>query len=303
MDMTQFLVPGLAFLAVMCVGGAALTLRQSRRQVIEKRLFRSEPPSLDTATAPARRGLSQTLAALGKWGTSGEPSVQLQEEMAKAGYHDRTAASIYLGAKILLMIVGVVVLSALLLPTKLSLAARILLIVIGAAVMSFVPNLTVQARRNKRRQDVRQHLPDALDLLEICVSSGMGIDTAWNAVADEMRGVSVTLADEMALANLEIHLGASRAVAMRHMAQRTGEGELDSLVAVLVQSERFGTSVSDALRTYAESMREHRSQRAQEAAEKMAVKLLLPMVMFIFPAVMIVMAGPAVLQLLESMKN
>ena len=137
------------------------------------------------------------------------------------------------------------------------------------------------------------HLPDALDLLEICISAGMGLDTAWNAVADEVRHVCPTLADEMALANLEMHLGAPRAVALRHMAERTTCEDLSSLVAIMVQSERFGTSIASALQTFAASMRQVRSQRAEEKAEKMAVKLIVPMVAFIFPAVMIVLAGPA----------
>jgi len=301
--MTVFLVPLLIFLAVMSLGGAVLTARQARRAPIEKRLFEAPSGTLAAVSRPARRGLLNTLGALGQWATSGEPSTQLQEELARAGYHDKSAASVYLGAKMLLLIAAGVGLTALLLPMRLSLGLRLLLIVAGAAAASFIPNLIVHLRRSRRREDVRLHLPDALDLLEICVSSGMGIDASWNAVGEEIRRVSPTLADEMALADLEIHLGAPRAVAMRHMAQRTGEPELDSLVAVLVQSERFGTSIADALKSYAGSMREYRSQRAQESAEKMAVKLLLPMVLFIFPAVMIVMAGPAVLNLMEMLSS
>ena len=143
------------------------------------------------------------------------------------------------------------------------------------------------------------HLPHAIDLLEICVSSGMGLEMAWNAVGDEVRRVSTILADEMALANLEMHLGADRASAMRHMAERTGAEEISSLVATLVQSERFGTKVADALRVFAESMRIERSQRAEEAAEKMAVKLLFPLILFIFPSMLIVCAGSAVIQIVQ----
>src|SRR5581483_2241142 len=105
--------------------------------------------------------------------------------------------------------------------------------------------------------------------------------------------VSPVLADEMALTNLEIHLGAARADAMRAMASRTGAEELSSLVAILVQSERFGTSIIEALRIFAMSMRENRSMHSQEEAEKMAVKLIFPMVLFIFPAMLMVLAGPA----------
>jgi tight adherence protein C len=121
----------------------------------------------------------------------------------------------------------------------------------------------------------------------------MGLDMAWNHVCDEIRSVSHVLSDEMALTVLEINLGAPRTVAMRHMAERTGAEELASLVALLVQSDRFGTSVADSLRTFAVGMREQRSQRAEEQAEKTAVKLLFPLVFFIFPVMLIVMVGPA----------
>ena len=137
------------------------------------------------------------------------------------------------------------------------------------------------------------HLPDAIDLLEVCVSAGIGLDLAWNLVSDEIHRVCPMLADEMALTNLEIHLGSPQTVAMRNLAKRTGVQEISRLVAVLVQSERFGTSVADTLRTFAAAMREGRSARAEEAAERMAVAMLLPMILFIFPAVFVVVAGPA----------
>ena len=167
--------------------------------------------------------------------------------------------------------------------------------------MFFVPNVVVYRRRLARRNEIRHHLPDVLDLLQICVTSGMGLDMAWNAVSDEIRGVCPILADEMALTNLELHLGSPRSVAMRRMADRTGAAEISSLVAVLLQSERFGTSISDALRVYATSMREKRSQQAAENAEKMAVKLLFPMVMFIFPSILVVTVGPASVTIAEMM--
>jgi tight adherence protein C len=129
------------------------------------------------------------------------------------------------------------------------------------------------------------------------------MDMAWNAVADEIRRVSGVLADEMALANLEVHLGVQRPDAMRHMAERTGAAEISSLVAMLVQTERFGTSIGVALKTFAESIREQRSLLAQETAEKMAVKLIVPMVVLIFPAIVIVMAGPAAMELYKMLSQ
>jgi tight adherence protein C len=115
--------------------------------------------------------------------------------------------------------------------------------------------------------------------------------------------VSPILGDEMALTNLAMHLGTPRADALRHMAARTGVDELGSLVSLLVQSDRFGTSMSEALKTFAHSMREERSLHAQEAAEKMAVKLLVPMVLFIFPAVLIILVGPAAIRLWKAMST
>lgn len=159
----------------------------------------------------------------------------------------------------------------------------------------------IEIRRRKRRNEISCHLPDAIDLLELSVTAGMGLDQAWKAVTDQVRGVSPTLADEMALTNLEIHPGASRPDAMRHMAERTGAPELGSLVACLVQAERFGTSMRQALRNFATGMRENRSQLAQEAAEKMAIKLLFPMILFVFPPAVMVMAGPAFISLFRAL--
>jgi tight adherence protein C len=152
----------------------------------------------------------------------------------------------------------------------------------------------------KRRDEIRRFLPDVVDLLEICVSSGIGLDMAWNIVSDEIHQVSQVLATAMNLSNFEIHLGASRTEAMRNMAARTGADQLSSLAAILVQSERFGTSVAVALKEFAASMREERRMNAEESAEKMAVKLIVPMVLCIFPAVIVVTIGPAAITIMQT---
>jgi len=179
-----------------------------------------------------------------------------------------------------------------------SLGAGALSVIGSGVLLFFLPNFVVRHRLNKRREEIRRRLPDSVDMLEICVTSGMGLDQAWNAVAEEIRRVSPIIADEMELTNLEVSLGTPRAEAMRHMAERTGSEDLNSLVALIVQAERFGASIVEALKTYAKTMREIRSQRAEEAAEKTAVRLLLPMVAFIFPAVLVVMVGPAVIKMM-----
>jgi tight adherence protein C len=296
--MPEILVPLLAFLAVTFIGAAAITWRAARRKRIALRLAEN----IELVEPAAQRRLSGVPGALHRVGSAfsgGGHSGSLRHELARAGYHDAASPTIYIGAKMVLLIVSMLGSTILVATTGLSLGVKSLVVLSSAAVAFFLPNAYVAARRRHRCLDIRHHLPDAVDLLEICVSAGMGLDMAWNMVADEIRRVCTALADEMALTNLEIHLGSSRVAAMRHMADRTGADELGSLVAVLVQSERFGTSISDALRTFAASMRTERSAVAEEASEKTAVKLIFPMILLIFPAMLIVIVGPAAIRFAE----
>jgi tight adherence protein C len=298
--MPEILIAILIFVAVVCLGGAYILARRGGQRVIQERLRKAEVQP-EARSEPFKPGLTRFLTYIGVRASSGKTSPGLQEELARAGFHGQNATAAYLGTKVLMLVVGLVVMAVLVMPTSLRTPSKMLLVAVGAVGLSFVPNLVVYSRCRKRTEEIRHHLPDALDLLEICVSAGMGLDMAWNAVTDEIREVSPTLADEMALTNLEIHLGAPRAEAMRHMADRTGGQDLSSLVAILVQSERFGTSIADGLQTFASSLREIRSQRAQEAAEKMAVKLILPMTLCFFPAVLVVLIGPAGIKLMEKL--
>lgn len=297
----DWLVPLLAFLSVIMIGGAILSGR-SGRKAIRKRLqdLDAQSAKVDTASQPAPLS---TLGRIARAFSLGTPSVSLSEHLARAGYHGTSASTVYLGAKFMLLMLGLGGASALVYARPMPLHIKMLIVIGAAAVLYFLPNVLVAIRRRNRTVEIRHHLPDAVDLLEICVSAGMGLNMAWNSVADEIRRVSTVLGDEMALTNLEINLGAPRATAMRHMAERTGAEELSSLVALLVQSDRFGTKVSDTLKVFAQTMREERTNHAQESAEKMAVKLLFPMVLFIFPAVLIVMVGPAAIQLFQVLLN
>jgi tight adherence protein C len=294
----QIVIPALVAVFVVAMGGAVLLGRYARKAPLQARLrgLASGGTIALTPEADSQR-FGDLVQNLGSAVSSGRSSRTLREQLTQAGYHDPNAAAVYLGAKALLLTVGLLASAALTLVLSLDMQYKLLIVMTASLLMFFFPNLVVASRRSKRRGEIRRHLPDAIDLLEICASAGMGIDMAWNSVTEEVRAVSPTLADEMALTNLEIHLGAPRTDAMRHMAQRTGADELSSLVAVLVQSDRFGTSITEALRTFATSMREARSQRAQESAEKMAVKLIFPMIIFIFPAAVLVMAGPAFIML------
>ena len=322
--MAQRLIPVLVFLVIMTFGSAVIMYRSWRRRALEQRLYGKDPMAGPFggsggsgnggggeqfydggggAMAVEQGRFVTTVEQIGRAVSSGKPEAGLRQWLAQAGYYHDSAPTIYVGAQLILGLLALSIGGAVAFSFEMSLMMRACIIVAALAGFALLPNVLVTIRKRRRTADVRSHLPDAIDLLEICVSSGMGLDTAWNAVCDEFRGVSAVLADEMALSNLEMHLGAPRADAMRNMAKRTGVEDIGSMVATLVQSEKFGTSVSQALRTYADAMRTERSQRAEEAAEKLAVLLLFPMVLFIFPVVFIVILGPAVIKIHEMFAN
>jgi len=302
---TQLIVSFLAAVAVISMGAAALLAIRLRR---ESRLARARVlqhdlrgGTVEQEPGAAPSELDRGVRRLGEMLSRQDVSSQLRKSLASAGIYASSAPATYLGYKLVFFVLGFAALTTLVGPLEMPFPQRVLMIALGSAVFFFVPNLVLAQRRSKRRSEVQRHLPDAVDMLEICVSAGMGLDAAWNNVAQESRKVSPVLADEMELTNLEINLGIGRSAAMRHMAERTGVPDISSLVALLIQADRFGASVVQALKVYADTMRELRRQRAEEEAEKTAVKLLFPMVLFVFPPLLIIMVGPAMLGLFQTL--
>jgi tight adherence protein C len=156
-------------------------------------------------------------------------------------------------------------------------------------------------RVNARQLKLRRGLPDGLDLLVICVESGLGLDQALMKVAQELRITHPELSEELQLVNLEMRIGKTRIEALRELARRTGLEDIKSLVAMLVQTDRFGTSVAQSLRVFSDDLRIKRRQRAEEMSAKTSVKMVPPLIFFIFPALMVVILGPAVLTLLRQL--
>ncbi len=290
----------LVFVGVLFLGLALLSLFHQHRNPVRRRLDHGGRGELVTQSPP-KPTLPRLMESIGNFVSHGHASTNLWEQLVRAGYMSRGAPAVYTGVKILLFAVAVVVTAFFVLPMELSLSRKVLLIFLGGAVPFFLPNFYVLYKESKRRVEIRTYLPDVVDLLEICVSSGLGLDMAWNIVTDEIHHVSPVLGTAMDMTTLEIHLGASRTNAMRNMAVRTGADQLASLAAILVQSERFGTSVATALKEFADSMREERNMMAEESAEKMAVKLIVPMVLFIFPAIIVITVGPAIINIAHSL--
>jgi tight adherence protein C len=166
-----------------------------------------------------------------------------------------------------------------------------------------VPLFLVGARARRRQHDMVKALPDALDLLVVCVEAGLGLNQALVRVAGEITNVSAVLGEQISLTNLEIRAGTPRDEALRHFGERTGVEDIRSFVAMLIQTDRFGTSIAQALRTHAEVLRTKRRQRAEEASAKTAIKMLFPLVFFIFPAMFVVILGPAVIQIYDTLSK
>jgi tight adherence protein C len=164
-----------------------------------------------------------------------------------------------------------------------------------------LPLLHVRRRARARQKEIQLALPDALDLLVTCVEAGLGLNQALLRVADEIRHISLLMSEELHLTNLEIRAGQPRDEAMGSLAKRTGVDDLRALVTMLVQADRFGTSIGTALRVQMDTLREKRRQRAEEAAAKTTIKMVFPLVLCIFPAMLVVLVGPGFIQIVEGL--
>lgn len=179
---------------------------------------------------------------------------------------------------------------------------NLLLMLLGlAAVGYYAPNLVLNTLVKRRQREIFENFPDALDLMTVCVEAGLGTEAALMRVARDMQVKSPALGDEMRLVNLELRAGSDRERALRNLAFRTGVDEVDGFVTMISQAERFGTSIAASLRIQSDLLRTRRRQRAEEAAAKIALKLLFPLIFCIFPSLMVVLMGPAMIQVYRVM--
>lgn len=247
------------------------------------------------------RKVVKALGPIGKLATPKEGWEQspLRQRFMHAGWRDENAAPLFFGAKALLTFalagLGVLFIGVSGVQVK---ENGLLITVLGlAAIGYYFPNMVLSRRVFTRKRELFENLPDAVDLMMVCMEAGLGLDAAIARVAQEMRLKSADLADELYLVGLELRAGASRERALRNFALRTGVEEVDELVTMLVQCDRFGTSIAESLRVHADTLRTKRRQRAEEAAAKIPVKLLFPLIFFIFPALLLVLMGPAIISI------
>jgi tight adherence protein C len=216
-----------------------------------------------------------------------------------AGYRGDAPVMVYFGAKTLLAILFPVIAYVYIVlgGGKVDTSGMLLILLSSGAIGYYLPNAVLSRLVFVRQREIFESFPDAADLLMVCVEAGLGLDAALVKVADEMRLKSEALAEELHLVNLELRAGSSRDNALRNLALRTGVEEVNTFATMLIQADRFGTSIGDSLRVFSDELRTKRRLRAEEKAAKIPLKLLFPLVFCIFPALLLVLLGPAFIQI------
>jgi tight adherence protein C len=231
---------------------------------------------------------------------SGQTSAT-QTLLMHAGYRSASAVQMYWAVRLMLplLLFGVALLLLPLIP-KVSLSIGLLLVVMAAGIGWLLPALYVGKRKQARQNRLRAAFPDALDLMVVCVESGLALPTTIERVAEEMSVSQVELAEELALVNAQIRAGISSTEALKQLAVRTGLDDVQGLVSLLAQSIRFGTSVADTLRIYADEFRDRRMQAAEEAGAKIGTKLIFPLIFCLWPSFFLVAIGPALIGVMKA---
>ena len=289
---------GVAFAAVVLIVLAVAYGFSGASLPAAERLTRLwQPPSADKRLGFRDKQKQKVQQVLGDVGrlvpTSSKGLPHTQRMMARAGFRRPESVMAMQGVKVLLP----VALVALVYFTGLYHQSPIFILAFAAIGGYLLPEFWLTASVRSRQQRLRLSLPDCLDLLVVCVEAGLALDQAFMRVTQELRIVHRELCEELDLVNAEIRIGRTRLEALRELGDRTGVEDIKSLVAMLVQTDRFGTSIAQSLRVHSDELRTKRRQRAEEMAAKATVKMIPPLVFFVFPALFVVILGPAVISL------
>jgi tight adherence protein C len=298
-------------LLLLCVGIWQFVQNNAqRRRFIEKIRVASVNTGLagpvpDVPQAKKSR-LLNLFSLLGrKVATTQRDYSQIRLRFLKAGIRNPKAGEIYWGAKSFLTLAmpGLFLVSRLTLFRMTNGSAVLVFTVLAALAGWYLPDLWLRIKTQRRKEKLLAALPDVLDLLVVCVEAGMGLDGAFHRVAQEIRLNSPEMSDELKLMNLEMRAGKSRQEALDNMALRSDLDEMTSLVTLLIQTDKFGTSMAASLRVFSDAYRTQRYQRAEELAAKIPVKLVFPLILFIFPALFTVILGPAAIRIWQNIIN
>jgi tight adherence protein C len=275
------------------------------REAMQKRLSdviapRAKQAKLLTAIQQTGSSITDALGQLERFLPKSKAEISVaQQRLVRAGYRSESAIKVIYGAKVLVP----VILCLLAIVTGLW-RANPMIILASALGLGFVgPDFWLGRKIKRRQAQIRRGLPDVLDLMVICVEAGLSLDHATARTAEELRSAQPAIGDELGVVVLEQRAGIARAEAWKGFGDRTGVDSVRSLVSILIQSEKFGTSVAKTLRTHSDTLRTQRRQKVEEMAAKTTVKLVFPLVFFIFPSLFLVTLGPAAIIMAESFKK
>lgn len=303
--MILYLIPLLTAMTLLTAAAAAYHYRLRHRRVAERltRMVDGAEVELDgdTITEPTLAVFLRPIAFLGWLVPASIYAETLKWDLARAGFRHADARKVFAGVRVLAA--TAIGLAAFVSTSLLALTGTEVTVfaLLGALVGYYLPVMALRLRQTRRQQEITLALPDALDLLVICVEAGMGLNAAILKVSREYEYQASALSDELRAANNEMLAGVTRTEALRNLAMRTGVDDVRALVAVMIQSDRFGTSIAHALRVHAASLRTRRRQRAEENARKTPVKLVFPLVFCIFPELLVVILAPGMLKLYRSL--
>jgi tight adherence protein C len=306
-DIIPFLVFGVFIFGVWSLL-SVISQRNSRAQDRLARL--SRPASLidiDTQQSvskePRMQGIMDTARALSK---PLMPQTELEQSalkirLANAGFRSDSAMAVYLGLRFASTLLFFITALLIFIPKSGFAFSGMKWVVVLGGVGFYLPQVILWWLRRSRQLAIFLTLPDALDLLVVCVESGLGLDAAMRKVCDEMKVHAKIIAEELALCNFQMQVGRPRREVLHDLGVRTGVDDVRSLAAILIQADRFGSSIAQALRVQSDSMRTRRRQLAEEKAAKTAVQLIFPLVLFIFPGIFVVLVGPAALKIADTL--
>jgi len=308
----EALLPYLVFLSITLAVWAIMSALGDRKAGAEDRLRRIMNPAIGRKEAEARvagrqeKFQAQVTRAANKLGQSLRPSDE--EELGKvrlkllnAGFRNVNAVAVLFGIKLILMLLGLVIAFPIV-ALKLGMTRNALTITaVCGGIGFYLPGMVVDSRRKKRSESIFLGLPDALDLMVVCVEAGLGLDAAMRRVSTELSTSCPVLCEEFAISNFQLQMGRPRKDVLRDLGLRTGVDDMRSLAAVIIQAEKFGSSIGSALRVQSDAMRLRPRQYAEERAAKAAVKIMIPLILFIFPGVFVVLVGPAGIQIANTL--
>jgi tight adherence protein C len=288
------MLPILAFVfGSLIIAAAAIAFRPGRTVAIERRL--EELVTTREDGSENRRGYQALMGLVKRVGERAPKNVKelssLRQRLMQAGFRRPEAITLFFGIRIMFALGIFFVMS-----TSIFARPNVTMALAGLGFGYVVPGMVLARLAKRRAHRIRLSLADALDLLVVSVEAGLGLDQALTRVGAELSFAYPDLADELRLVNLELRAGKPRSEALRNLADRTGVDDLNSLVTMLIQTDKFGTSVAQSLRVYSETLRTKRRQRAEEAAAKTGVKMVFPLVFCIFPAIWVVTIGPAAIK-------